>query len=118
MSEPEVATPTVAVMIPTPPVVGSRATCGDREETDARAIVVGALRSIDPNRRLGMTRLAVGWGGTGLSARKLLRGDRLERVAKASSGRDTELGEGPVEVAADRPVRQEQPLRDLLVRQA
>src|SRR5882672_8660718 len=53
-----------------------------------------------------------------LIARELLRRQGLERVAKGRPGRDTELGKGAVEVTADGPVRQEQPLRDLLVRQA
>src|SRR5258705_10193376 len=66
-----------------------------------------ALRSIDPIRRRGMS-----------AARELRRWERLERIAKAGSGRDIELGKRSVEVTAHRPMRQEQPFRDLLVRQA
>lgn len=50
-------------------------------------------------------------------AGKLLGRKGGERVAETRSRRDTELGEGSVEVTADSPGRQEQPLRDLLVRQ-
>ena len=45
-------------------------------------------------------------------------GRGLERVAKGRTGRDTELGKGLVQVTADGPVRQEQPLPNLLVSQA
>src|SRR6185295_4736945 len=56
--------------------------------------------------------------GGELLARQPLAGQGLERVAKGRTRRDTELGKGSMEVTADGPGRQEQPLRDLLVRQA
>jgi PAS domain-containing protein len=46
------------------------------------------------------------------SARELVPGDGRERVAKGRTGGDTELGKGPVEVTADSPGWQEQPLRE------
>jgi len=77
----------------------------------------GALPSNDPIRRGGTTRPMVRSIGS-LVKRALLRWERLQRVAKRRSGRDTELGEGPVEVTANGPVGQEQPFRDLFVRHA
>jgi hypothetical protein len=53
-----------------------------------------------------------------LAARALIRRQGRERVPQRCSGRHAELGEGSVEVTTDRPRRQEQPFRDLLVRQA
>jgi hypothetical protein len=53
-----------------------------------------------------------------LGAREQLAGDGRERVAKARTGGDTQLWKSSVEVTADGPVRQEEPFRNLLVRQA
>ena len=62
-----------------------------------------------------------------LSAPAAARAELLARAARRGArggapslvtGLDPELGEGSVEVTADRPGRHEQPLRDLLVRQA
>src|SRR5262249_62254667 len=50
-------------------------------------------------------------------SREPLPGHGPERVAKGRTRRNTELGKSPMEVTADGPVRQEQSLGDLLVRQ-
>ena len=80
-----------------------------------------ALPSNDPIRRLVTTRQGPGGRhGTrkcewnihrfscgSLVERALLRREVLERIAQGSSGCDTELGEGSVQVSADGPVGQE-----------
>ena len=45
-------------------------------------------------------------------------GSRREGIAQLRAGADFELGEDPVEVRADRAVREEQALGDLTVREA
>ncbi len=85
----------------------------------ARGAAAVALRETDPGAAQAMLgRWLADLRAVAESARRLRAVSRGESVPEGSTGRDAQLGEDLVEVAAYCPGGQEEPFRDLLVGQA